>query len=89
MNRGCKSLMNIGWTPPILSWVKINMDGARRRDGRAACGDIRGENKEWLGGFSKYIGQCSAFVEELWGVFEGLKWAQVKGFRRVEVSVDS
>jgi ribonuclease HI len=50
---------------------------------------IRGENKEWLGGFSKYIGQCSAFVAELWGVFEGLKLAQVKGFMKVEVSVDS
>jgi ribonuclease HI len=90
MNMGRKSLVNIGWTPPISGWVKINTDGARRRDGRAGCGGlIRGENKEWLGGFSKYIGQCSAFVAELWGVFEGLKLAQFKGFKKVELSVDS
>jgi ribonuclease HI len=51
---------------------------------------IRGENKDRLGGFSKHIvGQCSAFVVELWGVFEGLKLTRVKGFRKVEVSVDS
>jgi ribonuclease HI len=50
---------------------------------------IRGKNKEWLGSFSKHIGQCSAFVAELWGVFKGLKLAQVKGFRKVDVSVDS
>ncbi|PNX90279.1 nucleic acid binding protein [Trifolium pratense] len=40
-------------------------------------------------GFSKYIGQCSAFVAELWGVFEGLKLAQAKGFEKVEICVHS
>jgi ribonuclease HI len=50
---------------------------------------IRGENKEWLGGFSKFIGLCSAFVAELWGVFEGLELAQIKGFGKVEICVDS
>jgi hypothetical protein len=47
MNIGCKSLVNTGWTPPISGWVKINTDGAQRRDGRVGCGClIRGENKE-------------------------------------------
>ncbi|KAK2430741.1 Polynucleotidyl transferase, ribonuclease H superfamily protein [Trifolium repens] len=90
MERGRKTLVNIGWTPPTLGWVKINTDGSRRRDGRAGCGGlIRGETKEWLGGFSKFIGLCSAFVAELWGVFEGLKLAQIKGFEKVEICVDS
>ncbi|PNX87795.1 pentatricopeptide repeat-containing protein mitochondrial-like, partial [Trifolium pratense] len=40
MNRGRKSLVNIGWTPPNSGWVKINTDGARRLDGRAGCGGL-------------------------------------------------
>jgi hypothetical protein len=27
---------------------------------------LRGDDGEWLGGFSKYLGNCSAFVAELW-----------------------
>jgi ribonuclease HI len=43
----------------------------------------------WLGGFSKYVGMCSAYVAELWGVYEGLRYARRLGFILVELNVDS
>ncbi|MCI05447.1 ribonuclease H protein [Trifolium medium] len=80
----------IGWTAPKEGWVKINTGGARKEDGYAGCsGLIRGCDKEWLGGFSKQLVQCLAYVAELWGIFEGLKLARRLGFHKVEVCFDS
>ncbi|GAU37875.1 hypothetical protein TSUD_22910 [Trifolium subterraneum] len=63
------------WKPPVEGWIKLNTDGAW--EGRVVeCGRvnvIRGSDSEWLGGFAKCLGICSAFVMELWGVFKGLK----------------
>jgi len=39
--------------------------------------------------FAKFIGACIAFVVELWGVFEGLIIAHIRGFQAVELCVDS
>jgi ribonuclease HI len=38
---------------------------------------------------TKNLGMCSAYVAELWGVFEGLRYARSLGFNRVELNVDS
>jgi len=43
----------------------------------------------WIYGFQKYIGRSSTFVAELWGVFQGLKLAILKGFTRILLQVDS
>jgi hypothetical protein len=51
-------------------FVKINTDGAYKADQVAGCGGvIRGMHGEWLGGFAKGVGLCSAFIAELWGVY--------------------
>jgi ribonuclease HI len=42
-----------------------------------------------LGGFSKFLGKCNAFIAELWGVLEGLRCAKRMGFTSVELHVDS
>jgi hypothetical protein len=41
------------------------------------------------GGIAKFVGIRSALIAELWGVLEGLKLAKRRGFRKVEVNVDS
>jgi hypothetical protein len=53
------------------------MDLSSKDENKAGCGGlIRGSGGgEWLGGFSKFAGSCSAYIAELWGVFEGLKYA--------------
>lgn len=74
-----------------MVWVKLNTDGSfQRNKGQAGCGGlIRGEDGNWLCGFSKNLGLCNAYVAELWGVLEGLQLALSHGYRRVEVAVDS
>ncbi|PNX97917.1 ribonuclease H [Trifolium pratense] len=81
---------HIHWKPPEGVFVKLNTDGASKAGNRAGCGGvIRGNQGEWLGGFAKGVGNCSAFVAELWGVLEGLLLVQRMGFENVELSIDS
>jgi ribonuclease HI len=85
-----KMVSLIGWKPPRESFIKLNTDGAYKVNQIAGCGGVvRGSHGEWLGGFAKGIGLCSAFVAELWGVYEGLKLVYRLGFKNVELEVDS
>jgi hypothetical protein len=66
-----KSLVLISWTPPKPLFVMLNTDGAYKEHHIAGCGGvIRGTQGEWLGGFAKCVGLCSAFVAELWGLLK-------------------
>lgn len=44
---------------------------------------------EWIGGFAKGVGSCSAYMVELREAYEGLKYARRLGFSVVELDVDS
>ncbi|MCI21595.1 ribonuclease H protein, partial [Trifolium medium] len=67
-------------------FVRLNTDGAYKEQVVPGCGGLlRGSQGERLGGFAKCVGLCSAFVAELWGVYEGLRYAHRKGFRKVEL----
>jgi ribonuclease HI len=80
----------VRWLPPRELYVKVNTDGASMGNEIARCeGLIRGSQGEWLGGYAKCVGVCSAFVAELWGVLEGLKYVRSRGFRKVELNIDS
>lgn len=80
----------IRWRPPPVNWAKLNTDGACKGGNIAGCGGIiRGSDGEWIGGYAKFSGDCSAFVAELWGVLEGLRYARRMGYRAVELNVDS
>ncbi|KAK7247296.1 hypothetical protein RIF29_42177 [Crotalaria pallida] len=74
-----------------LGRVCLNTDGAAKaNNGGAGCGGvIRNDDGGWLGGFAVNLGECSAYVTELWGVFHGLKVAQSKGYTDVELQIDS
>ncbi|GAU34270.1 hypothetical protein TSUD_321160 [Trifolium subterraneum] len=83
------SVSEIGWIPPRDLFVRLNTDGAYKEHVVAGCGGlIRGSQGEWLGGFAKCVGLCSAFVAELWGVLERLRFVYRLGFRRVELHTD-
>jgi ribonuclease HI len=80
----------VSWKPPPVGWVRLNTDGSCRDGGHIGCGGIiRGSDGEWLGGYSKYIGIGSAYLAELWGVFEGLLYARRLRFQYIELHVDS
>ncbi|CAJ2650297.1 unnamed protein product [Trifolium pratense] len=80
----------IGWSPPKPLFIKLKTDGAYKDRQVAGCGGVlRGCQGEWLGSFAKWVGLCSAFIAELWGVVEGLRYAHQLGFRKVELNIDS
>ncbi|MCI43339.1 RNA-directed DNA polymerase (Reverse transcriptase), partial [Trifolium medium] len=61
----------IGWNPPTNGRVKLNTGGACKEGITAGCGGVvRDSNGRWCGGFAKYVGNCSPFVAEIWGVLE-------------------
>jgi ribonuclease HI len=85
-----KVLHEVSWKPPVEGRVKLNTDGASKDGKIAGCGGLfRGSHSQWLGGFAKSIGHCSAFIAELWGVFEGLKYARSLGYTAIDLNVDS
>ncbi|KAE8714163.1 LRR receptor-like serine/threonine-protein kinase EFR-like [Hibiscus syriacus] len=79
------------YRPPTAGAVKPNIDGAvdlRTAEAKAG-GLIRDCNGQWLGGFHRNMGLCSAFQAELWVLLDGLKLAWTDGFKDIEVELDN
>jgi ribonuclease HI len=82
--------VSIAWQCPEDGWLSLNTDGASRGEVIAGCGGLlRNSNGQWLGGFSKNLGRCNAYLAELWGVYEGLCLARSFGAAKLQVQVDS
>jgi hypothetical protein len=80
----------IGWKPSKPLFISINIDGACKEQRQAGCGGIvRGDQGEWIGGYAKGVGRSSAFIAELWGVLEGLRYVRSLGFNKIELNIDS
>ncbi|KAE8684789.1 hypothetical protein F3Y22_tig00111105pilonHSYRG00441 [Hibiscus syriacus] len=77
------------WQPPRTETVKLNTDGAvDTRTGNAKGGGVLRDNDgQWLGGFNRNIGRCSAFHAELWALFDGLTLGWERGLRDIEVQL--
>ena len=60
----------IRWVAPLDGWVKINVDGAYKREAKlAGCGGlIRGSDGVWIQGLARKLSVCSAIKAELWAV---------------------
>jgi ribonuclease HI len=81
--------IDITWQQPEEGWVVLNTDGASRRDVAAGCGGLlHNSNGQWICGFSRHIGMCSAYLAELWGVIDGLRLAHDRGIAKLKVQVD-
>jgi ribonuclease HI len=82
--------IKIRWLSPKDNFVKLNTDGACKDQRVAGCsGIVCGSQGEWIGGFAKCVGSCSAFVAEVWEVLVGLRYVRSLGFNKVELNVDS
>ncbi|GAU20624.1 hypothetical protein TSUD_230380 [Trifolium subterraneum] len=85
MKNTARTEIMVCWKP---GWVKLNTDGAYKDGSAAGCGGVIQDNRGGCGG-AKYSGICSAYVAELRGVLEGLRYARDLGFTRIELNVDS
>ncbi|GAU48590.1 hypothetical protein TSUD_405800 [Trifolium subterraneum] len=84
-----KVTIDVRWQPPAPNWISLHTDGAVQQ-GMAGCGGVfRNNLGHWLGGFAKKIGTTSAYIVELWGAYEGLRWARTRGYVNVELRMDS
>jgi ribonuclease HI len=83
--------MNIRWVSPPSGWFVLNTDGAAKAsDKRAGCGGLlRRDNDMWVEGFSKALGDTTAYMAELWGIYEGLLLANRRAVERLELRTDS
>ncbi|KAK8558633.1 hypothetical protein V6N12_041933 [Hibiscus sabdariffa] len=66
---GTRHSSNAVWSPPLLGWVKVNVDAAQGQTvGYMSIGGVTREaSGQWLRGFGKFVGVCSVFEAELWG----------------------
>jgi ribonuclease HI len=86
-----KQQINISWHAPPMGWYTLNTDGAAKiSDSKAGCGGIvRNDTDNWVEGFAKALGDTTAYMAELWGVFEGLKLAKRRGVTKLDLRIDS
>jgi hypothetical protein len=86
-----KSYVNISWKAPEEGWFSLNTDGAAKISSRCAgCGGvIRDDSGRWICGFSKFLGNTTADMTEIWGLYEGLCVARKCGIEKLEIQMDS
>jgi ribonuclease HI len=74
-----------------MGWYALNTDGAAKiSDNKAGCGGIiRTNTGDWVEGFTKALGDTTAYMAELWGVFEGLILAKRRGVTKLDLRIDS
>lgn len=86
-----KEEIAVGWHKPASGWVKLNCDGARKRDPVvAACGGlIRDCDGAWVGGFCRFLGVASVLKAEAWGLLEGIRLASYLALDSLDIECDS
>lgn len=77
--------------PTPKDWIFFNADGAISRTSRkAATGRVvRDSTGNWVMGYNRFLGTCSIFDAELWGILDGLKLIKRRGHNNVIIHFDS
>ncbi|KAG8490243.1 hypothetical protein CXB51_015601 [Gossypium anomalum] len=74
-----------------ISWVFLSTDGALVRDSRYA--DIRGvardHDRNWIVGYSHFLGVCSLFEAEVWAILNGILILLNKRYRKISILTDN
>ncbi|MBA0677857.1 hypothetical protein Goari_019242, partial [Gossypium aridum] len=73
------------------TWVYLSTNGAVARDsGYAATGGVaRDQDGNWIVGFNRFLGVCSPFEAEVWGILVGILILFNKGYRRIIIVTDN
>ncbi|CAN1154137.1 Putative ribonuclease H protein At1g65750, partial [Linum perenne] len=81
----------ISWEPASPEWVTLNSNGSVLSEfGQAAAGGlIRDYQGRCLAAFTINLGKCSITRAELRGVVSGLQLAWERGYRKIQLQLDS
>lgn len=82
---------DVGWEKPRIGWMKLNVDGSVLQNPvRSSFGGIlRGEDGEWVAGFSGKLGAATITLAELIALREGLKLAATLSVVKLQIESDS
>ncbi|XP_017632737.1 uncharacterized protein LOC108475276 [Gossypium arboreum] len=77
--------------PTPKDWIVLNEDGVVSRTSRRATarGVVRDSTSNWVMGYNQFLGNCSIFDVELWGILDGLKLIQRRGHNNEIIHSDS
>jgi ribonuclease HI len=83
--------VEINWQAPMAGWFVLNTDGSAKIGvGKAGCGGVlRNDTGVWMEGFAKGLGDATAYMSKLWGIYEGLRMARRGGVEKLELRSDS
>ena len=81
----------IGWDPPMIGWVKVNIDRASKGNSSmvGSGGGVRNHLGSWVGGFVLNVDFGTSVLAEVWATFHGLSLAWKLGYPNVVLEVDS
>jgi hypothetical protein len=85
------SMREVLWLPPMLNWIKCNIDGASSGNpGNASCGGVfRNHEAEFVYGFAEPLGIRNAYVAELCGAMRAIEIAFQNHWHHLWIESDS
>jgi ribonuclease HI len=84
-------LKEVFWHPPLVDWIKCNIDGASSGNpGKAACGGIfRNHESEFVYGFAEPLGNTTAYIAEMSGAIRAIEIAFHNQWTNLWIESDS
>jgi ribonuclease HI len=79
------------WQPPLINWVKCNIDGAAKGNpGTASCGGVfRNHAAELVYCFAEPLGKTSSFQAELCAAMRAIEVAHIMNLNNLWLESDS
>ncbi|KAK2410614.1 hypothetical protein QL285_045971 [Trifolium repens] len=84
-------LQEVCWEPPVLNWIKCNIDGASNGNpGLSSCGGIfRDHEANFIFAFAEPLGMSSSYVVEICGAMRAIEIAYQKQWMHLWLETDS
>jgi ribonuclease HI len=84
-------LKEICWQPPIVNWIKCNIDGASNGNpGLSSCGGIfRDHEANFIYAFAEPLGISTSYVAEICGAMRAIEIASQHNWQNLWIESDS
>jgi ribonuclease HI len=84
-------LLEVYWQPPLIDWLKCNIDGAAVGcPGSASCGGVfRNHSADFILGFAEPLGLTTSYFAELCGAMRAIEIAFQNNWHNIWIKTDS